>query len=359
MGAFARLPIKAGDLLIREAPALTGRLGQPPDRKQFRSLPESRRRSVMELCDGYAGGPGDESLEGIVATNALPRGVRSEETVLCPLASRFNHSCAPNAEYLWVEALFAEEVRAVRDIPVGEEICVNYFGDSIRHPTEVRRAHLRDGFRFDCRCRICVSADPASDRRRERLVKLGDEILSCHDKPEEGLRIAEDMLELMNTEQISAPRTVAQVCNDGFELALLLGDSSEVQYWAHLSYEAHRLGWGEDFPLTRRMKHYAQRPPDLTGGSSSGGARVSAPTVRRKPAVVGSDCINSGAGKSAGGGTGDNISAAQGSIGDVEAKAKVAPAAVPVAKAAAADSGDGGSSGEGLQAMTSWLGALD
>merc|ERR1719195_254369 len=69
------------------------------------------------------------------------------------------------------------------------------------------------------------------------------------------------MLDLMRQEGISAPRTAAQVCNDGFELAVLMGDRSEVQVWAHMSYEAHRHGWGEDYPMTRRMKHFVQNPP--------------------------------------------------------------------------------------------------
>mmetsp|Transcript_13489 Transcript_13489/g.47559 ORF Transcript_13489/g.47559 Transcript_13489/m.47559 type:complete len:120 (-) Transcript_13489:64-423(-) len=77
--------------------------------------------------------------------------------------------------------------------------------------------------------------------------------------------MAEEMLEIMNIEGISGPRTVAQVCNDGFELSLLIGDDSESQYWAHLSYEAHRLGWGEDYPMTPLMRQYAQQPPKLQG----------------------------------------------------------------------------------------------
>ena len=86
--------------------------------------------------------PDEKTLDGVLATNALPRGAKSEETVtrqqevskikvqklreaqrskyslqtpfwtsqvLCLLASRFNHSCSPNAEYLWVEESQVEE----------------------------------------------------------------------------------------------------------------------------------------------------------------------------------------------------------------------------------------------------------
>lgn len=173
----------------------------------------------------------------------------------------------------------------MRDILPGEEVCTNYLGEAIRQPSRVRRAQLREGFRFDCRCLVCAAADPASYASREKLVKLGEEILRCRDRPEDGLRMAEEMLELMQQERMSGPRTLAQVCNDGFELSLLLGDSSEVQYWAHMSYEAHRLGWGEDYPMTLRMKHYAQEPPQLAAPASvpasSAAGRASRPPATR------------------------------------------------------------------------------
>lgn len=272
LGVQAALPMKAGDLIVREQPVLSGTLGERPDRTQFKELSSYEQQAVMSLCDVYACGPGDRTLEGIMLSNALPRGPRSEETVLCLLASRFNHSCAPNAEYLWLDGQGVEEVRAVREINPGEEVTVNYLGDTIRHPSAARQAQLREGFRFDCRCAVCEAADPESDLRRERLLRLSDEILDCRDRPEAGLSIAEEMLELMEQEGVGGPRTAAQVCNDGVELSLLTGDTSEVQYWAHMSYEAHRMGWGEDDPMTKKMKHYTQHPPQLAPRDAGAGS---------------------------------------------------------------------------------------
>eukprot|EP00439_Symbiodinium_sp_Y106_P041744 s2179_g5.t1 len=293
IGVIALSAIPAGGLLLRERPALCigSKAPRPPaalrkaGAKAARlsypigcafeplgmhlssssSIPigdgqnEIKMPAILELCFLAADRdpPEEKTLEGVLATNALPRGAKSEETVLCLLASRFNHSCSPNAEYLWVEESQVEEVRAVRAVQPGEELCVNYFGDA---------EQLRAGFRFECRCSVCVAASPESDRQRQRLTRLSQEILSCRNAPERGLRMAEEMLEIMGKEGISAPRSVAQVCNDGFELALLAGDGQEVQYWAHLSYEAHRLGWGEAYEMTRRMRHYAQHPPTLSRG---------------------------------------------------------------------------------------------
>mmetsp|Transcript_14331 Transcript_14331/g.31701 ORF Transcript_14331/g.31701 Transcript_14331/m.31701 type:complete len:444 (-) Transcript_14331:11-1342(-) len=272
LGAIARFRMKAGDLILREPVALMGVVGKAPDRRSFKDLPAAQREAIMELHDAYAENKAPASLEGIIWTNGLPKAPRSDEVVVCPVASRFNHSCVPNAEYLWVEGQKVEEIRAVRDIAAGEEICVNYIGDTIREPFEARRAQIASAFRFDCCCEACrfsIEERKVSDERRTRLVQLGNDILGCQDKPERGLEMAEEMLELMASERISGPRTVAQVCNDGFQLSLLVGDDSEVQYWAHLSYEAHRHGWGEDYPLTKEMKQYSQNPPRLANRPAS------------------------------------------------------------------------------------------
>ncbi|CAE7790170.1 set5 [Symbiodinium sp. CCMP2592] len=277
IGVIALSAIPAGGLLLRERPALC--IGSKAPRP-----PAALRKAILELCDAYADRPEEKTLEGVLATNALPRGAKSEETVLCLLASRFNHSCSPNAEYLWVEESQVEEVRAVRAVQPGEELCVNYFGDAVKLPRTARQEQLRAGFRFECRCSVCVAASPESDRQRQRLTRLSREILSCRNAPERGLRMAEEMLEIMGKEGISAPRSVAQVCNDGFELALLAGDGQEVQYWAHLSYEAHRLGWGEAYEMTRRMRHYAQHPPTLSRGEGPHQSARGTSTSRPVPA---------------------------------------------------------------------------
>merc|ERR1712187_754424 len=245
------------------------------DRRAFKTLPEEKRHDIMALSDAYATSTVEKTLEGIVATNVLPKASTGEGGVLCILVSRFNHSCSANAEYLWVESLRCEQVRAARAISPGEEICVNYIGDDIRLPTAERQARLRNKMRFDCRCQLCIEVSrgcksaTTSDQRRARLGELETAILDCRTDPEKGLRFVDEALSLLSEEKISAPRTVAQFCNDGFELALLAGDTSEVQAWAHMSYEAHRLGWGEDYPMTKRMHYYTQNPPSLASCTKS------------------------------------------------------------------------------------------
>jgi len=111
-------------------------------------------------------------------------------------------------------------------------------------------------------------------------MELDSRILTCRERPEEGVKMAEEMLTLLGKEGISAPRTVAQVCNDGYQLAVLAGDKDDTQVWAHMSYEAHRLGWGEDYPMTREMLHYSMNPPTpATSAPSPARARAGGPKI--------------------------------------------------------------------------------
>lgn len=69
-----------------------------------------------------------------------------------PSASYFNHSCAPNI----VKRRNGEtlEFTTLRDIEVGEELCINY-GNYTNEPVKIRRAQLSEWF-FDCGCSKCI-----------------------------------------------------------------------------------------------------------------------------------------------------------------------------------------------------------
>ena len=47
-------------------------------------------------------------------------------------ASRFNHSCSPNAEFEWDESISASGIRTVSKIYYNQEITVNYRPEEIR-----------------------------------------------------------------------------------------------------------------------------------------------------------------------------------------------------------------------------------
>ncbi|KAG8957467.1 hypothetical protein FRC00_003937, partial [Tulasnella sp. 408] len=73
-----------------------------------------------------------------------------------PLASRaFNHSCLPNASpsYRYEKGLIWQDVRALRDIEVDEEITISYIDPA--SPLSSRQSTLRHTYGFECACPRC------------------------------------------------------------------------------------------------------------------------------------------------------------------------------------------------------------
>lgn len=72
--------------------------------------------------------------------------------------SRLNHSCEPNLEaYLNDED--ATVCVAAREITVGEQLFISYFGNIQFESALERKKYLSEGWEFDCKCSKCVSAD--------------------------------------------------------------------------------------------------------------------------------------------------------------------------------------------------------
>jgi hypothetical protein len=72
-------------------------------------------------------------------------------------------SCLPNVTVRFNPKSFASEVRAVRNIKVGEELLVSYANTSLSQ--EERQRNL-DQFAFKCRCPICINPQAIALRKR-------------------------------------------------------------------------------------------------------------------------------------------------------------------------------------------------
>lgn len=70
-------------------------------------------------------------------------------------ASIFNHSCQPNATTVWDGLKL--EIRAIKPIPAGQEICTNYI--DIKKPRTERQEQLKNLYYFDCKCQRCESGE--------------------------------------------------------------------------------------------------------------------------------------------------------------------------------------------------------
>ncbi|KAN0128924.1 hypothetical protein V8E53_013297 [Lactarius tabidus] len=100
-----------------------------------------------------------------------------EAAAVCVRASRFNHSCSPNAWYSFNSDTGELEIHALGTIPRGKDIFVAYIGSrrvwgSSRRS---RQAILRTRSHFTCACSICSLPDAESkmsDARRQKVNEL-------------------------------------------------------------------------------------------------------------------------------------------------------------------------------------------
>lgn len=149
LGAFATSLIKPGTLLLAEQPLLrvnTDDYSKSDIEALFAALPPSKQEIYLSLSSAH-GQPGnwypstihiagikeeelkrlkeqsaaltakEKSLLSVFMTNAIDTGGRA---AVFELASRFNHSCVPNACFAWNEKLGVETIYAIKEIEPGE-----------------------------------------------------------------------------------------------------------------------------------------------------------------------------------------------------------------------------------------------
>eukprot|EP00127_Corallochytrium_limacisporum_P006542 Clim_evm14s230 gene=Clim_evmTU14s230 len=82
------------------------------------------------------------------------RGVPWIGRAVYPLASVFNHSCAPNlVHYMELGAAGFLEIRTARPVAAGEELNINYVDVTL--PGKIRRSILEQEYHFVCDCVKC------------------------------------------------------------------------------------------------------------------------------------------------------------------------------------------------------------
>lgn len=197
--------------------------------QQFEALPPGKQAEVLQLWNEFGdmpnrpttcpsaarGGPEEAAynravrnfeLAGIYRTNGLvvsapPEGERPDSSaveggtaaqklhLLCPLYSRTNHSCEPNAAYSWCAERRRLTIVAVKDIGSGEQVVQNYMREAHLMPRCERQRVLKDRLGFECLCPLCrATARPisVSDANRELIQQLRSDLFdalhSAHSK---------------------------------------------------------------------------------------------------------------------------------------------------------------------------------
>ena len=87
-------------------------------------------------------------------------------------ASRFNHSCRPNAYFAWNGTSRRLTIHAILDIPANTEIFLNYLPQDYLKPVAQRRQALRQKYGFTCSCVACESDAAFGALSRERRSNM-------------------------------------------------------------------------------------------------------------------------------------------------------------------------------------------
>ena len=197
-GAFASRDIQKGDLILSERPIFCLPANVPDPLWRIYIEAEVRKLSPTDL-DGYLSlqnshnkcSPLPSPLAGIYDTNAFTASASDDEGGICLRASRFNHSCSPNAFYDFNSNTGELQINALRNIPRGEEIFITYVSRRCVYgsPRQLRQAILRSGYHFNCACSVCSlpeAESKMSDARRQRLGELWETIGRIYPTLEEG-----------------------------------------------------------------------------------------------------------------------------------------------------------------------------
>jgi hypothetical protein len=111
----------------------------------------------------------DKDLDPVICTNSFTLSCvdGAFHSFVFRKISRLNHSCEPNAVFVWDPDTETATVSATRTIATGAEVLINYGAKGSR---DDRQRHLKKCFGFDCECPRCCS-EAAARNGAELLPK--------------------------------------------------------------------------------------------------------------------------------------------------------------------------------------------
>ena len=287
-GAFATRDIQRGDLILSEKPIFSVPNDAPQPRRHTHIEAAVRKLSPTHL-DNYLSLHNSHTkcscslrpLPGIFSTNAF--GV-SDSGGICLKASRFNHSCSPNARFTFNSNTGELRIYALGTIPRAEEIFVGYLNeqDLGRRPygslRRSRQATLRSRYHFTCECSVCSLPEAEvkkSDARRQRLHAIWESLNRfTMTQGAQCLKVIVEAIHLLGEEGYLSD-------SDDFTdkagwFCALHSDWVSTRYWVDLTYHTRVAEFGEDSAQAadvrkeyRNPKSYilagSGPPKDLTG----------------------------------------------------------------------------------------------
>ncbi|KAG5730276.1 SET domain-containing protein 5 [Termitomyces sp. T112] len=200
-GTFAMHAFNIGDIIWDEYPMFVAPVGLyaqsvlSPEyyfKIAIDNLPPHYNSLFYELHNCRSNDPQD--VRGIIDTNAidigrLPGPYEGKHMGIFPTISRVNHSCSPNADYIWNLRTFTCHLVALRHIAAGEQIFIAY--TPISDPRTSRQEYLRSKYAFTCTCASCTlpkDLSVRSDIKRKILSSALDAVPKQQKEHEGALR---------------------------------------------------------------------------------------------------------------------------------------------------------------------------
>jgi hypothetical protein len=255
LGAFAIQEFHRGDLILADQPLfITDNGGIVVEQynviSAVQKLSLDEKKEFLSLRNAHSGSQHDRLCNPIFGTfksNAFA--ISDTTSAICMLASRFNHSCSPNARYSWHAAGGLLRIYALREIAVGEEIFVSYI--SGKHVYGSHRKDRQDRLKtygFICTCVVCslpFSEQKASDTRRVEIARIWESVPYYMPHQTVGRLMAMvRAINLLKEEGYAADAD--DFTNDAAGICACHSNWESVQYWATKTYETRVAEFGED-----------------------------------------------------------------------------------------------------------------
>ncbi|KAF2269771.1 SET domain-containing protein [Lojkania enalia] len=196
----------------------------------------------------------EPSLISIFQTNCMEMGNGAAVFVH---ASRFNHSCNPNANFTWNHQIEKETIHAIKDIKAGEQITLSYC--DMTHDKATRRWELNH-YGFVCDCPACTDDDDPnsfasmSANRRYRIMELQHETHNFRfENLEDGAKkkgFVSQLLEYVKLLKEEGDYSV-RLASAYLDVALISEKNGDFEYAKRAAVKAHEVMLhchGDDYP---------------------------------------------------------------------------------------------------------------
>ena len=271
LGAFALYPLRRGDLILSESPLFTipmrgGSGDEGVVSSAVNRLSPQNLQQYLSLMNAHNGsGKFKSPLTGLFQTNSFT--LDNDTAGIFIQASRFNHSCSPNARYSWNPEIKCFAIYALRDIAAGDEILVSYLSSrGVYGSTRAARQARLGRYAFSCTCVACALQGPAaaaSDGRRTEVAKLWESVPYFQpNQTRERLLAITRAIHLLQEEGYSADYD--DFTNDAAVICAFHSDWASAKYWATKTYETRVAEFGEDSYRAKEVKAMFLNPKSCT-----------------------------------------------------------------------------------------------